>query len=31
MQKQLEGTQKYINERIADRVAHIDGQLMQLL
>ena len=30
MQKQLEGTQ-YINERIADRVAHIDGQLMQLL
>ena len=28
MQKQLEGTQKYIN---ADRVAHIDGQLMQLL
>ena len=30
MQKQLEGTQKYINER-TDRVAHIDGQLMQLL
>ena len=30
MQKQLEGTQKYINE-CADRVAHIDGQLMQLL
>ena len=29
MQKQLEGTQKYINE--CDRVAHIDGQLMQLL
>ena len=29
MQKQLEGTQKYINEYI-DRVAH-DGQLMQLL
>ena len=29
MQKQLEGTQKYIN--IVDRVAHIDGQLMQLL
>ena len=28
--KQLEGTQKYINEQ-ADRVAHIDGQLMQLL
>ena len=27
MQKQLEGTQKYINE-CADRVAHIDGQLM---
>ena len=25
-QKQLEGTQKHIN---ADRVAHIDGQLMQ--
>ena len=31
MQKQLEGTQKYINESSADRVAHIDGQLMQLL
>ena len=30
MQKQLEGTQKYINEQ-ADRAAHIDGQLMQLL
>ena len=30
MQKQLEGTQKYINE-CADGVAHIDGQLMQLL
>ena len=30
MQKQLEGTQKYINEQ-CDRVAHIDGQLMQLL
>ena len=30
MQKQLEGTQKYINE-LVDRVAHIDGQLMQLL
>ena len=29
MQKQLEGTQKYINERIADRVARIDGQLVQ--
>ena len=29
MQKQLEGTQKYINEQ--DRVAHIDKQLMQLL
>ena len=27
MQKQLEGTQKYINEQ-CDRVAHIDGQLM---
>ena len=26
MQKQLEGTQKYINEQ-TDRVAHIDGQL----
>ena len=24
MQKQLEGTQKYINEQV-DRVAHIDG------
>ena len=31
MQKQLEGTQKYINEYSVDRVAHIDGQLMQLL
>ena len=30
MQKQLEGTQKYINELVY-RVAHIDGQLMQLL
>ena len=30
MQKQLEGTQKYINV-VRDRVAHIDGQLMQLL
>ena len=30
MQKQLEGTQKYINDSV-DRVAHIDGQLMQLL
>ena len=30
MQKQLKRTQKYINERV-DRVAHIDGQLMQLL
>ena len=28
MQKQLEGTQKYINDS-ADRVAHIDEQLMQ--
>ena len=27
MQKQLEGTQKYINVGSADRVAHIDGQL----
>ena len=25
MQKQLEGTQKYINEYSADRVAHIEG------
>ena len=31
MQKQLEGTQKYINERIADGCPAIDGQLMQLL
>ena len=31
LQKQLEGTQKYINELGADRVAYIDGQLMQLL
>ena len=30
MQKQLEGTQKHINEQ-RYRVAHIDGQLMQLL
>ena len=30
MQKQLEGTQKYIRA-VADRVAHIDGQLMQLM
>ena len=29
MQKQLEGTQKYINEQVIER--HIDGQLMQLL
>ena len=31
MQKQLEGTQKYINEQCGHRVAHTDGQLMQLL
>ena len=30
MQKQLEGTQKYIND-MADMLTHIDGQLMQLL
>ena len=30
MQKQLEGTQKILSSS-ADRVAHIDGQLMQLL
>ena len=29
MQKQLEGTQKILIA--VDRVAHIDGQLMQLL
>ena len=29
MQKQLEGTQKLLMS--IDRVAHIDGQLMQLL
>ena len=29
MQKQLEGTQKYINEQCPDEVAHIDGQLVQ--
>ena len=29
MQKQLEGTQMRMSS--ADRVAHIDGQLMQLL
>ena len=27
MQKQLEGTQKYVLLGSADRVAHIDGQL----
>ena len=26
-----EGTQKYINEIVQDRVAHIDGNLAQLL
>ena len=31
MQKQLEGTQKYPQMSSVDRVAHIDGQLMQLL
>ena len=31
MQKQLEGTQRSILMSSADRVAHIDGQLMQLL
>ena len=30
MQKQLEGTPE-VYTRAADRVAHIDGQLMQLL
>ena len=30
MQKQLEGTQKILMSSV-DRVAHIDGQLMQLL
>ena len=30
MQKQLEGTQKRLMSS-ADRAAHIDGQLMQLL
>ena len=29
MQKQLEGTQKYINEQCIERLT--DGQLMQLL
>ena len=29
MQKQLEGTETHVSS--ADRVAHIDGQLMQLL
>ena len=29
MQKQLEGTRSILSS--ADRVAHIDGQLMQLL
>ena len=31
MQKQLEGTQKYINEQQIELPRHIDGQLMQLL
>ena len=31
MQKQLEGTAESILMSSADRVAHIDGQLMQLL
>ena len=31
MQKQLEGTCRSILMSSADRVAHIDGQLMQLL
>ena len=31
MQKPLEGTQKYILMSSADRVARIDGQLVQLL
>ena len=31
MQKQLEGTQNILLMSSADRVAHIDGQLMQLL
>ena len=31
MQKQLEGTQRSILMSSADRVAHIDGQLIQLL
>ena len=32
MQKQLEGTQKYINGAVQiELVMHIDGQLMQLL
>ena len=31
MQKQLEGTQRSILMSSADRVAHIDGQLMQLM
>ena len=30
MQKQLEGTQKYINERF-EWIARIDGQLIPLL
>ena len=29
--KTTEGTQKYINEQCADRVAHIDGQLMAII
>ena len=31
MQKQLEGTQKYINEQCKDELPISDGQLMQLL
>ena len=30
MQKQLEGTQAYINDS-ADRVAHIDGQIHAII
>ena len=31
MQKQLEGTQKYLLMSSADRVAHIDGQLNTII
>ena len=29
--KQLEGTQKHINEQCGDRAAHIDGQISVII